>query len=46
MMLYDVSGVRELGEMAFPTVHMRTEGGLPELTAADRHTCHQMGLLL
>lgn len=48
---YDVIGcewtaVTESGEQAFPTMHMRTEGGTHELIVAATATCHQIWLLL
>lgn len=36
----------ESGEQAFPTMHMRTEGGTHELIVAAKATRHQTWLLL
>ena len=40
------TAVTESGEQAFPTMHMRTEGGTHERIVAARATCHQIWLLL
>lgn len=42
----DWTAVTESGEQAFPTMHMRTEGGTHELIAAARATRRQTWLLL
>lgn len=36
----------ESGEQAFPTMHMRTEGGTHELIEAAKANCRQTWLLL
>lgn len=40
------TAVTESEQEAFPTMHMRTEGGTHELIEAARTTCHQTWLLL
>lgn len=40
------TAVTESGEQAFPTMHMRTEGGTHKLIVAARATCRQIWLLL